>query len=437
MLIRKLGLLFAILYILVEVTACVKGERSLGSQLYGSDISINSVDSFTVNLSSYMQDSVVTSGKSLSLIGSYSNPTFGKVTASSYVIFGRPSMNQIEDNTVFDSLVMTLSYTGYYYGDTLKPYTLSMHRVNQDIVFPSDASYLFNTSAFGYDSESIGNITFLARPKSKDTVNVKMSSVLGNELFDKFSKYSDQVATPSDFVNYFKGIAFVPGADDSSIVGFDVNNNTMYMTLYYHIVGDVVNVSKSIVMYPYFTQMQFNHISSDRTGTLIENLGNDPISSTMTGNYAYIQGGTGIVTRIDFPSLADILQVYKHMQVLRAEFIIQPVGDVGGDTQFFPQKVNLYYTNKHNDLLSIVKDSQGNVENGNLYEDQIVPSNSTYSWDVTGYVTTVLGNNNINELDGLLIVPESIATTFDRVTFADQFRSHYKTELKLYIASYE
>ncbi len=441
MLIKRLGLVLPLFLVVFGMSSCVNGNRSIGSQLLGSDIAVSSIDSFTVDLSSYLLDSVITNNKNLALVGEYDSPIFGQTKASSYIVFGRPNIYQLDQNSVYDSLVMTLYCSGYYYGDTLVPYTINLHRVNQDIVFPeNDLPFLYNTSFFTYDLTTIGDTTILIKPKSKSKVTINMSNVLGNELFDKFMIHSEQFSDQADFIDYFKGIALI-GSDtltsgsDNSVVGFDLSDTSIHMNLYYHIQGDVINVAKSIAFFPYDATRQFNHMYSVRTGTLIDKLSENPISSSETGNYAYVQGGTGIVTRVDFPTLRDINLNYKHLQVLRAELIVEPVGE-NGDTQFFPKRLNLYYTNKHNDLLSIVKDSQGNIQGGSLYTDQVVPDNSTYTWDITTYVNTVLGDN-LNQLSGLIIMPENVASTFDRVTLADQFRSHYRTKLKLYIASYE
>jgi hypothetical protein len=435
MLIKRLDFVSIILLLLVGMSSCINGDRTIGSQLIDDDVSVNTVDSFTVTLSSYLLDSVVTNNKSVALVGEYINPLFGKTIASSYIQFGRPYITQLAENAVFDSLKMTMYYSGYYYGDTLTPISFSLHQVNQSITYPENTiSYLYNTTSFSYNTESIGDTTMLIKPKTKDKVVIKMSNVLGNEFFNKFLNYSAEFTSQSDFVDYFKGIAIVPETGNA-IVGFVVSDTSMHMDMYYHIGGDVVNIAQHVTFYPYDTQKQFNSIHSDRTSTLIENISESPTLSSATGNYAYLQGGTGIVTRVDFPTLTNILATYKHMQVLRAVLIVQPVGE-GGSTQFFPQHLNLYYSNKHNDFLTIVKDSQGNTETGDLYTDQIIPDNSYYAWDITTFVNTLLGTNT-SQLNGLIIVPENVTSTFDHVTFADQFRSRYKTQLKLYIASYE
>jgi len=427
----------------INESSCVKGDEAIGSQFMNSDVNVKYIDSLTVNFSSFLMDSIISSNKNLALVGSYVDPesVFGVTQSTSYVIFNTPGLVSVGNssgllgNAVYDSLILTLKYSGLYYGDTLQPLKFSLHRVNQDIVFPTSSQYLYNTSSFSYDADSIGEIEILPRPNSDQTVTIKLAGSLGAEFLDKLANGSDELASQDNFVNYFKGIAFVADPTNSSIVGFNINSTSMYMNLYYHNEGDVVNVSRDVQFNPCLLDHQFNHIYSNRTNSpLTKDLSNVPTNSSNTGNYSFVQGGTGIVTRVDFPYLSSLLKYHPNMQVLRAVLVVQPV--VPQNLDYLPSNLNLYFTNKFNDFVSIVNDSNGNAEGGNLNVDGVIPSNSTYSWDVTTFVNTVLGTNSSN-LNGLLIVPNNYSVSFDHAVIADPLRSHYNTKLILYIASHE
>jgi len=54
----------------------------------------------------------------------------------------------------------------------------------------------------------------------------------------------------------------------------------------------------------YSSLYQFNNIKYDRSGTALQSL--QPykaISSVLTNDVTYLQAGTGLVTRLDFPSV--------------------------------------------------------------------------------------------------------------------------------------
>ncbi len=436
--IKRYWLIGLLIGLAINESSCVKGDSGIGSHFMNSDINVKYIDTLSVNLSSFVMDSIISSNKSLALVGSYQDPDsiFGTTNSTSYVIFNAPSASYgTYRDAVYDSLILTLKYSGYYYGDTLKPLKFSLHRVNEDIVYPSGGQYLYNTSSFSYNAESIGNVEFLPRPNSDQTVSVNMTSSIGQEFFNKLVNNADEFDSQDNFVNYFKGIAIVSDSTNSSIVGFNVNNTSMYLKLYYHNGGDVVNNPISVTFYPCLVDRQFNHITSSRSSSnFTSGLNSTPINSSNTGGYSFVQGGTGIITRVDFPSLINVLKYYPNMQVLRAELDVQPI--VPQDIDFLPKTLNLYVTNKFDDFVGIVNDANGNAEGGNLNVDGLIPSNSSYRWDVTTFVKAVLGVNSKN-IDGLLIVPYNYAVSFDHVVIADQQRSHYKTQLKLYIASHE
>lgn len=437
-------LIVLVIALAINETSCVKGDEAIGSQFMNSDVNVKYVDSLTVNLSSYLMDSIVSSNRNVAVVGSYVDPEsiFGITQSTSYVIFNTPglisvgNLSGLQGAPVYDSLILTLRYSGLYYGDTLQPLKFSLHRVNQDIVFPTSNQYLYNTSSFSYDADNIGEVEIFPRPNTSDqTVTIKLASSLGTELLDKLANGSDELATQDNFVNFFKGIAFVADSTNSSIVGFNINSTSMFMNLYYHNDGDVVKASQEVQFNPCLLDHQFNHIYSNRTNSpLTKDLNTVPTNSSNTGNYSFVQGGTGIVTRVDFPYLSSLLKYNPNMQVLRAVLVVQPL--VPRNLDYLPSNLNLYFTNKFNDFVSIVSDSNGNPEGGNLYVDGVIPSNSTYSWDVTTFVNTVLGANSKN-LNGLLIVPNNYTISFDHVVIADPLLSHYNTKLILYIASHE
>lgn len=43
------------------------------------------------------------------------------------------------------------------------------------------------------------------------------------------------------FHDYFKGIAFIPDANDACISGFQVNDSSMCITVYYHQITETLN----------------------------------------------------------------------------------------------------------------------------------------------------------------------------------------------------
>jgi len=422
------GLLFC------GLCSCESGDKSIGGQFLSLDGNVVLIDTFTVNLSSFTSDSVVTSGKSVILAGETTDPIFGETQSRSYVVFGWPyDIGLVSETAEVDSFVLGLTYTGYYYGDTLKDISLNIHQLKEEVKFNENTSALYNSSSFLYESNPIGGITFLPRPKSKEEITIPLSNELGNNFLNLFKKYSDVVTSDETFADFFKGVVIVPSRG-GAIVGFDVNDTSLFLKLYYHVSGVNETESSEITFEPYRTDRQFNQTITNKKNTSTAQLNKTPTSSENTMNCSYIQGGTSVVTRVDIPSLREVLYTHKNMQILSANLVIQPTP--GQREVDLPESLNIYYSNKHNEFFPAVTTTGGSSQDGNLSVDYVFPENTAYTWDITDYVKKIISNNTILP-DGMLIVPETYSTAFDRVVFSNQLKSKYKTKLKIYTITYE
>jgi len=412
--------------------SCDDGDKTVGAIFMNPSGSLAELDTFSVSISTFQLDTITTSNQGVALVGSIEDNIFGKISSRSYVMFGLASVSQVSEDAEIDSLVLSIGMSGYYYGDTLQELEFGVHRITERVEYPYSKYSLYQNSSFAFDSKPIGEFSRIPRPKSKDVISTHLSLDLGDELLEILKSDQSSSTAEEDFVESFKGIVFEPYMG-KSIVGFGVNDTSMILKLYYHIPTEVENESQQVNFYPYETDRRFTQIVSIWEGTLTEHVGLSPISSEETGGNSFIQGGTGIVTRLDFPSLNELMKLRKNVQVVKAELIVTPEYS---DASTLPASLNLYYTNKFNDFLQEFTTTDDTALDGNLNIDDVDPSNTTYSWDITSYVLNVLGKNTSN-LNGLLIVPENYTTGFDHVAIANQLKSKFKTRLKIYTITYE
>jgi hypothetical protein len=428
---RHFKLLGNLLFILL--VSCESNDSlTLGSGFIQSTARIVFTDTLTVSTSTLLRDTIITSGKSIALVGRYCNEIIGSIKSRSYIILTNVCQS-IDEQSVYDSLVLKLVPSGYYYGDTSSSFTIAIHRVLQDIQYKEGESYLYNNSHFDFDStENLGEYTFMPKPKEKEEIRIRLNDFLGLDFFNKLKSSSNAFEQEGGFINYFKGIVINSSSEgNKSILGFSTDTSIL-LNLYYHVSGsDGVSRCK---FSPVSTDLQFNEIKSDRSSTLIENISKIPTSSIDLENFSFVQGGIGLVTRIEFPTLKNLLEQDKPFQVIKAELIVQPSSTMEIDK--LPQALNLYVTNKHNDLIGILTSENGAILDGSLYIDYIYRENTTYSWDVTGLIKK-LTNLTKSEYNGLMLLPENYNCAFDYVIIADQKKSQYKTTLKLYILYYE
>ncbi len=404
---------------------------TIGGNFIHSDAHVVCTDTITVRMSTFKLDSLQTSNKSIALVGSYNDVLIGNVSSRSYIVLGI-STNYIDETAIYDSLVMHLTPSGYYYGDTLAPYQISVHRVTQDIDYAEGASALYNTSHFRFGDQPLGKGVFYPRPGEKKEMRIPLDDQLGHDLVQLMTTSKNPFEVYGGFTSYFKGIVLNYSESNNLVLGFNSNDTSVVIKLWYHLADSDDALSVSLT--PTSSQYQFNQIASTSNASLLRKLTSKALVSDSLGNNAFVQGGTGIFTRIDFPSLRNLFLPDRGYEVLKAQLVIQPASEM--DPNYLPSSLYLIATNKHNDFLASVTDASGNKLTGSLVKDDIYHENSTYSWDVTSVVKTILNVDQL-EYNGLILFPENYDTKFDHVVVADPFKSRYKTHLKLYLLYYE
>ncbi len=174
-----------------------------------------------------------------------------------------------------------------------------------------------------------------------------------------YLKENDENISTSDyFLDYLKGFAITSDeGGNSTIIGFLADESHIILKIYYHIDKDVPE-TKVIEIKFGDSDVQFNNIQYDLTNTLLKNLKatNNIISSSQTGNKAFLQGLIGLLPKIQFPTLKDLL-MENHWKILRAELILEPV-KTSYDIIKLPKELYLYDTDKHNKINNLLYDAK-------------------------------------------------------------------------------
>ncbi len=97
------------------------------------------------------------------------------------------------------------------------------------------------------------------------------------------------------------------------------------MTLYYSVVSDR-KVEKQI-SFTANTARQYNRITADRSQTLLSELGkrNVEIPSSLTDNQSYVASGVPLYTKIEFPTLNNLLLIGHYGRIQSAILTIKPI----------------------------------------------------------------------------------------------------------------
>ena len=433
------------LFLFITLFTSCQTDNLDGDFVIGSDyLSINNkvllIDTLTVDVSTINFDSLVTSNQSRILIGNYTDPILGKVKSESYLeltpdTYNLGSSSDTETvNYVFDSIAMILKYNRYYYGDTTKTQTLNIHQLTQKIKPNIDDDSFYNNSTLTHYSNSIGSRTFYPRPIGKDSVNIQMDASFGKNLFDKLK--NNEITNSDEFNNYFKGIVIKPStANSSNVVGF---TTACVMRMYYR----QANANSEETYTKDFKiadlTKQFNNISLDKTGTIIENLpdSRNKLASELTNNSAFVQSGTGVACRIDFPFIKQLKYISEKGAIVDAELIIKPIKNSASALYPIKDSLQVYECDNLNRISKILTNSDGSqmLAKLNTTPDEF-NENIGYKINIGPFLYQEMKKTYANKSSLILTFP-NISKGVNRIVLGNQKNAENKLKLKIYYISY-
>jgi len=386
--------------------------KEIGDDLFSVEVGLNFSDTITIKSSTVLIDSIYTGSPSTLLVGSYNHPVLGLAESSAYTQVSNIDTLFSKATSIYDSLTMRLAYGGYQ-GDTTKSQTLSVYRLLDSLNRGTD---YFANSTVRSDASALGSHTFKPRPiRTKamngdsvqlDTLRFRMSDAFGRELL---SKYADaKVAAGSKgFRDYFPGMLFKSSSlSAGAMIGF--NPGYSRMTLYFHNPGDPFKYSMdyyfslSNSIFPEILA-RFNQIKSTKSVALagLQKPG-DLVPSTATSGLTYIQAGTGVATKVEFPYLLN-LKGNRNVAVNKAELVLTAADNI--DLQQTIGQLSIVETNATNRTL---RNSYGlkyllSEGGASVITSAIEPGSKTYTFNVTTAIQSILVGKQANS--GWIITP--------------------------------
>lgn len=437
---------FLILLFLGLLTVSCDSDTDAGEFVVGADYltlknKVISIDTVTINVSTIKLDSLITSGGDRILVGNYDDPLFGKVKADAYFQVATSSFNLYSQNSdteatgyVFDSIAMILRYDKYYYADTTKVQTLNIHRVLKKFKANTEDANFYNNSALSYNGASLGTITYKPKPLGRDSINIKLDNEFGLELFNKFK--NNEITSYEEFTDYLKGFAVTSDSNVSgSIIGFNLSS---VLRLYYSKgKGDTEN-SYAMDFTISDATKQFNAISSDRSGTLIQDLPLSKMSlaSSATANRGFIQSGTGIVMRVDFPYIKQLKYLADKGAIVDATLIMKPVKNSYSNMFSLPESLSVYVADDLNrmkyTLVNLSSESLSAVlYNGNDEFDE----GTSYQLSLSSFLQKEMLKQS-DAKSGLVFRLPELADEVDRLVLGDQNNKESKMILQIHYITY-
>lgn len=396
----------AIIFAIILFSSCEKPESDVGIGLQ-EGLLITQADT-TVQLETYISrvDSIQSDALSINLCGNLIDPKIGRTETS--ISFGiKPVLNDVEfgdiSNIEIDSMVLSLSYSGYIYGKNTDQ-TFELKEILSE--FEADSAY-YSDDQFNLSSENllmepnrayaidINENLIIGDQSLSPQLRIHLKNDLGEYFLNNIGENDDQWNDQASFEEFFHGLNLTSKTIDGAVVGYDVKNFESRLTMHYR-----NTLEEDTLEYLFFT----NEVSP--TLTHFANLYSNELFALNTSaeieqnDVLYVKAGASLETRIVIP---DFLDGYMDGESVNKAELVIPV-DVSDEFRFSVPDV----------ILLANKDDEGVID---FLPDETAFSNfdglnNEYRINISQYIQKVLSG----ELDNkdLYLVPLSSGITVTR-----------------------
>ena len=263
------------------------------------------------------------------LSGKYADPVFGSTQAQALMQYKSSNITSpIPITAEYDSIVFQMRFDFYAYGSIGETtQTFAIHEIAQELNLQQD--YFFNSNVdvastvLGVNSVKIDYDYFKKEFEDTDkdsvlTIRIKLSNSFGQRLFDAIDPEDENYTDFELFKAVFKGLAIIPQQSDK-ILGFNPADLNSSLILYYHDADVKKNIS-----FIFSQAVTFSKILSDRSSTELAGL-NQFHTDFEPGTKRYIQGGSSIITKMDFSKYYEYIDTIPSMIINSAELEISGV----------------------------------------------------------------------------------------------------------------
>ena len=431
---------FLLLSIILVSQGCIKEPTSIGLDL--KDGYLNAAFTDTVTLTAYAveEDTLNTTGLIFNYLGCFVDEIFGTTTASIYTQLV-PSSNGVNFGTSpeFDSIVLTLRYTGGFYGDTLNPFAVKIYELDEDI---SKDKIYYQHHTIKHKNVNLTYSDFYLYPKPN--TKVKVDTLLGahvrirlsDDLGRRFMKDVKELATADDFKKYFKGlyIEAAPFRNSGSLVNFSLINALSGIQLYYHDKDSVNKKNQFSIIINSADAVRFNNYKHDyKAGeqkfvNQIDSLKTVKEREMLGEKMLYVQSMGGIKTKITFPF---VKETFKNVVINKAELVITNIGE-SLEKYPAPNKLGIQAVNSSGTLVNIHDALTGNANYfGGSYDEKT----KEYRFRITRYIQDVIQRDNYRNY--IYLVTEGAAAYAHRLILKGTDKNEAsRLRLEIYYTEY-
>ena len=293
---RVLALIFFIT--LISLSACRKKPERIGNDLQPTNtlIHVGFNDEQDIVTSTFTVPSLNTKQLNYAFIGNMNDPVFGN---SNFDFFTQFSLSTSSlhwgEGAVADSVVLNLTYNGYY-GDTTQQLTVKVFEIAEEMYV--DSTYKSNM-VLECEPEELANYTFVPHPLTapdttldRGVLRIPMDISIANKLIEN-SVFEDNDA----FKEAFKGLRVMCDKNSipASVITFSLTHTYSYLRVYYHNDVDTLSYDFEVTS----SDARYNHYTHDYSNSEIT------FNDTTNNAKLYVQGAAGTRVWVKFPNLQE------------------------------------------------------------------------------------------------------------------------------------
>ena len=384
------------------IFSCEKVDIAFTGNASYTDPNMTYFDNYKVDVGTLKLDSFSTAGNQVFMIGTHFDSSFGKISANSYSEIQLPASNPVNGlNVSLDSLELVLMPNGNYSGDTNSVYKLSVYRLTENLTTPGvDGSNtsLYYPRSFGHEATPIAQAITKIQPLANKELTIRLPDDLGNDLLTRLKNNDPSIQSQDNFRQYFKGICLATDSTvNKNVYYFTGADTTTLLRLYYKEAGPGFVEKMMTFSYPQATQ--FSNIHYNFSGTpfaLFKPYTRQIISSDLMGKKAYINNNIPSYAKITFPDLLSLKESYPYIKVIQAQLEITPAPGSFLYPGKLPPTLRMYVSNNNDSFDNTLLNPDGTAQTGNLVVDYLYSQNTNYTFDITGYINTLISEGTFS-----------------------------------------
>lgn len=380
------------LLLILFISSCIESDRTIGSQFLPDDYKLEvATKSFPLAVEMRLADSLTTDYPNYMSIGSFYEPEFGSVVASTaFRIIPMKQGQTFGDAPIVKSLKLEMGIQASSYivpDQQYIPQVFRVYELLKDIDSTTIYSNSFTEEDIGEESiEVSGNLFF-----GRDSLVLQLSPQFGEKLVQVSEEESDSLLL---FLEKYKGLYITCDEVDSQNKGGRLNLTTpsnLYMSLTYRHIDQEKSIDRdSTVGY---------YISDNQPYLNIYKHSSQGLVSEEPDDLLYLEGLAGVRPYINFEHLKGQIEEWATVNSIDFERLIV----IRGELEFsFDYPDNFRELNNYPTQLFLTTRNPSTKESiryeplTDIYYSEnngmINRSLKKYSLDITSYIQKVLQN---------------------------------------------